>query len=78
MERSHVRTFILWMNKAGVKADEWEFFTTAYFNVYNEASPRCKWCFDLYIRKGVVPEFVQIFIQRHVVYKGVKKCKRNK
>ena len=70
MQRSHVITFILWMNKAGVKANEWEFFTTAYFDTFKEASPRCKWCFDLYIKTGVVPEFVKTFIQRYVVYKG--------
>ncbi len=68
--RRTIRGLILWMHKYNLEVDELKFFRVAYYDVYKRADERCNWCFDLYIRKGVVPEFVRIFIQRYFVKKG--------
>ena len=70
MTRAHVLTVIRWMNKAGVKVDEWQFFKMAFFARYNKADVACKMCFDLYIKRGVVPDFVRRVIHNSLIVKG--------
>lgn len=69
--RKTICGLIVWMRKYGIKVDEQTFFQMAYFDVYQKAEPRCQLCFELYIKKGVVPVFVRRFITHHFILKGV-------
>jgi hypothetical protein len=73
MTRTHVLKLIAWMRVYRIKTNEQEFFQMAYFYIYGKADPRCQWCFELYMKKGVVPLFVRQFIQAHFTVKGVAK-----
>lgn len=80
MTRTHVLKLIAWMRVYRIKTNEQEFFQMAYFDIYGKADPRCQWCFELYLKKGVVPLFVRQFIQAHFVVstttsKGGVPCK---
>ena len=70
LTRKSVCKVIAWMRKYNLIVDEHKLFQVAYYEAYKKADARCEYCFDLYIRKGVVPEFVRMFIQKHFLVKG--------
>lgn len=70
MHPQSVKTLVQWFAKYKMQVSERDFFQMAYYNIYKTAEPRCEWCFELYLRKGIVPLFVRQFIQEHFVTKG--------
>jgi len=67
MKRTSILKLIAWLKESNLILNELQFFEMAYFDTYQKAEPRCAWCFDLYIRKGIVPLFVRSFIQKYLV-----------
>ncbi len=70
MQASSVWKALEWMHQYKLKVSIQTLFQTAYTYTYGEASPRCQWCLDLFLAKGVVPEFVVFFIKKHFISKG--------
>lgn len=71
MQPKTVKGLVLWMQKMGMKVNDQIFFQMAYYHVYQKAEPRCETCYQLYLKRGVVPLFVRQFIQHHFTHEGV-------
>lgn len=67
MQSSSVWKVLEWMHKYKLKASIQDLFQMAYLDTHGKAEPRCQWCLELFLRKGVVPEFLVRFIHKHFI-----------